>query len=73
MLFDLVFDPDEAHNIIDRADAADVVADLSGRLDAWMTSTNDPLLPNGSVPAPRGSRVNDSDGRSPNEVPNVMD
>jgi N-sulfoglucosamine sulfohydrolase len=73
MFFDLMFDPDEAHNIVDRADVADVVADLRGRLDAWMESTNDPLLPNGNVSAPRGSRVNDSDGRSPNEPPDVMD
>jgi N-sulfoglucosamine sulfohydrolase len=72
MLFDLVFDPDEAHNIIDRADMAGQAADLRDRLDAWMQGTNDPLLPDGNVPAPPGSRVNDSDGRSPNEPPNVV-
>ena len=72
MLFDLIFDPDEAHNIVDREDMAEVLAELRGRLDAWMQSTNDPLLPSGHVTAPRGSRVNSSDGRSPNETPDLM-
>lgn len=72
MLFDLTFDPDEAHNIVDREDMADVLAELRGRLDAWMQSTNDPLLPEGNVAPPRGCRVNDSDGRSPNETPLTM-
>lgn len=72
MLFDLMFDPDEAHNIIAREDVADVVSDLQIRLDAWMQATDDPLLPDGKVVAPRGSRVNDSDGRSPNETPKLM-
>ena len=73
MLFDLMFDPDETNNIVNREDMADVLADLRGRLDAWMQSTNDPLLPDGVAPAPKGSRVNDSDGRSPNETPLTMD
>lgn len=72
MLFDLMFDPDEAHNIIVCEDVADVVSDLQIRLDAWMQATDDPLLPDGKVVAPRGSRVNDSDGRSPNETPKLM-
>ena len=71
MLFDLVFDPDEAHNIVDRAAVRVARADLRARLDAWMVGTNDPLLPDGKVKAPRGSRVNNPDGRSPNELPGI--
>jgi N-sulfoglucosamine sulfohydrolase len=67
MLFDLMFDPDEAHNIVNREDMAGVVAEMKGRLDVWMQSTHDPLLPAGRVAAPRGSKVNNVDGRSPNE------
>lgn len=72
MLYDLMFDPDEAHNIIDREHVAEVADDLRVRLDAWMQLTQDPLLPNGQVAPPAGSRVNHSDGRSPNEPPDVM-
>lgn len=73
MLFDLMFDPDEAHNIVDREDMADVLTELRGRLDAWMQATNDPLLPSGEVAAPRGSKVNNVDGHSPNEPTETID
>ena len=69
MLYDLIFDPDETHNIIDQEDMAPVRKALSHRLHAWMAETHDPLLPDGHVPAPTGSRVNNSDGRSPKEEP----
>jgi hypothetical protein len=72
MLYDLIFDPDEAHNIIDRKDIAPIQKALSDRLDAWMKETNDPLLPDGHIAAPGGSQVNNSDGRSPNDVPEVV-
>ena len=69
MLYDLIFDPDETHNIIDREDMAPIRKALSDRLDTWMKETHDPLLPDGYVAAPSGSRVNNSDGRSPKEEP----
>jgi hypothetical protein len=37
-----------------------------------MKETNDPLLPDGHIAAPGGSQVNNSDGRSPNDVPEVV-
>ena len=72
MLFDLMFDPDEANNVIHRAELADIKADLRGKLDAWMEATDDPILGNGHVPAPSGSRVNHSDLRSPKDPADVM-
>lgn len=73
MLFDLVFDPTESNNILDREDMTDVLADMKSRLDTWMRSTNDPLVEADEVPAPKGSQVNDVDGRSPREEPNTVE
>jgi len=65
-LYDLVFDPHEAHNVATDPRYADALADMRGRLDRWMQATADPLL-QGDVPAPAGSRVNNPDGLSPRE------
>lgn len=67
MLFDLIFDPGEAHNLIDQPALAKIQADLSARLDRWMAETNDPLLPTGQVAAPKGSQINNPDGASPQD------
>ena len=69
MLFDLVFDPFECDNLVAEPRTAEVLGDLRGRLDDWMQRTDDPLLPDGRVPPPPGSKVNDPDGRSPGEEP----
>ena len=65
LLFDLVFDPGEAHNLAADPAYADVKAALADRLEQWMRATGDPLL-HGPVIAP-GSEVNDVDGLSPSE------
>ncbi len=67
-LFDLVFDPHEAHNLVSDPRAQAVLAELRARLDAWMRATGDPLLA-GRIPAPPGAVVNDPDGLSPREQP----
>ena len=73
MLFDLVFDPYEMRNVIDRPDMRAVADDMRDRLDRWMADTDDPLLAHdGTVPAPSGVRVNDPDSRSPKDTPRVM-
>jgi arylsulfatase A-like enzyme len=43
-LYDLTFDPNEAHNLIDDPRYADTLDDLRGRLEAWRRETNDPWL-----------------------------
>ena len=65
-LHDLVFDPNEACNAIDRPDLAGVAADLGERLERWMRDTGDPLL-DGPVAPPPGTEWNDPGQRSAGE------
>ena len=69
-LYDLVFDPQEQHNLIARDDHASVAADLRTRLDAWMRDTDDPLL-DGPVPPPPGAEYNEQDQMSAREPTRV--
>ena len=64
MLFDLVFDPHERCNIIDRPGMEDVANEMRSRLDNWMQQNNDPLL-EGPIPLPEGARTTDPDDYSP--------
>jgi arylsulfatase A-like enzyme len=67
-LYDVMFDPGEAQNLVEDPDHQDVRDDLRDRLDEWMQATEDPLL-DGFVPAPDGAAVNDPDGVSASEAP----
>ncbi|MGF1452621.1 MAG: sulfatase [Opitutales bacterium] len=54
-LYDLTWDPQETNNVATDPAFAGVRADLAARLDAWMRSTDDPLLhddPAGVLPLP---------------------
>jgi hypothetical protein len=51
MLFDLVFDPHEAHNLADSPHHFDVLQQMRGHLRIWMEETKDPLL-DGKIPEP---------------------
>jgi N-sulfoglucosamine sulfohydrolase len=65
-LYDLIFDPNESHNLADDAAMSDVLDDMRARLNRWMHDTDDPLL-RGPVPAPFGAIGSDPDALSPNE------
>ena len=65
-LYDLIFDPNEAHNLAGDPAFAEVLEEMRGRLDRWMRATDDPLL-HGPVPAPSGAELNDPDGLSHRE------
>jgi N-sulfoglucosamine sulfohydrolase len=63
-LYDLVFDPNEADNIVDSE--PEIAAGLRARLQAWMEETGDPLLEGAVAPAP-GTEYNTADQRSPSD------
>ncbi|MCB0181985.1 MAG: sulfatase, partial [Anaerolineae bacterium] len=65
-LYDLMFDPTEAHNLADDPAMAEVLDDMRGRLNRWMQATDDPLL-QGPIAPPPGAVFNDPDGLSPKE------
>ena len=60
-LYDLVFDPNEAANIV--ASQPQVAAELRQRLTRWMEETDDPLL-HGPVEPAEGSELNHPAQRS---------
>jgi len=66
-LYDLVFDPNEAHNLAPDPSMGGVLDERRARLDRWMRATDDPLL-QGQVPAPSGAKVNDPDDLSPRDT-----
>jgi arylsulfatase A-like enzyme len=66
-LFDLRFDPVEAHNLA--RERPGVATELRERLEAWMRETGDPLL-DGPVPAPPGAELNGPDQVSPSDPVN---
>ena len=63
-LYDLVFDPNEANNLVGREHAASALADMRQRLDRWMRETDDPML-SPPVTLPDGAWASDPDGVSP--------
>jgi hypothetical protein len=66
-LYDLVCDPMEQVNLADRPDLADVKADLSDRLTAWMERIDDPLLA-GKIDPPETYCPNMGRGREAREA-----
>jgi N-sulfoglucosamine sulfohydrolase len=70
-LHDLLFDPVESHNLAGEPAHAGVLAEMQGRLDAWMRDTDDPLL-YGDIEPPPGAIVNDRDDRSASDPHGVL-
>jgi arylsulfatase A-like enzyme len=62
-LHDLIFDPNEADNLVADPAYADVLDELRARLEHWMRRTDDPLL-DGPVAPPPGTELNDPSQRS---------
>ncbi len=71
-LYDLAFDPQERRNLVDDPAMAPALAEMRRRLLRWMERTDDPLLQGEPVPAPSGAQINDPDGLSPREEPQVI-
>ena len=66
MLFDLIFDPNESHNLINDKTYSDVADQIRDRLFKWMNETEDPLLGNLPIQPPHGAMINSQDQLSPN-------
>ena len=62
-----MLDPQEGHNVAEDPAKAEVLAEMRGRLDAWMQETDDPLL-DGPVNPPEGAIVTPQDQVSPDVV-----
>ena len=56
LLYDLDADPYELNDLSGDSAHADVLAELRGRVQAWMEATDDPLLA-GHVDPPEGAHV----------------
>jgi arylsulfatase A-like enzyme len=70
-LHDLLFDPVESHNLVGEPAHAGVLAEMQGRLEAWMRDTDDPLLA-GDVDPPPGAVVNDQGAVSASDPHGVL-
>ena len=65
-LYDLLFDPNEAHNLAEDPQHAGILEEMRRRLKRWMHETKDPIL-DGPVPAPTGAELNTRDQLSAND------
>ena len=66
-LYDLVFDPQERHNLATDPRYAQTLEQMKGRLERWMRATDDPLL-EGDIPMPEGARANAQSDQTPRGV-----
>ncbi|MDX6664284.1 MAG: N-sulfoglucosamine sulfohydrolase [Solirubrobacteraceae bacterium] len=72
-LYDLLFDPNEANNVIDDPAYASVAVDLRARLLEWQRDTGDPLAVADHVDPPHGVDINTPDQRSASEPTTHID
>lgn len=63
-LYDLIFDPQERHNLAESPANRELCHAMGSRLRAWMERTNDPLL-NGGLHLPKGTKLNPRDEPDP--------
>ena len=69
-LYDLIYDPHEAHNLATEKSHIGMVGQMRAKMAQWMEATADPLL-NGSISLDFSVQVNDPDGISPQEETQV--
>ena len=62
-LYDLIFDPNEAQNLVGDPATAQVLDDMRERLERWMEETDDPLR-HGDLEPPTGVEINHPDQSS---------
>jgi N-sulfoglucosamine sulfohydrolase len=72
-LYDLLFDPNEANNLIDDPGYASVAVDLRARLLEWQRDTGDPLAVADHVDPPHGVDINTPDQRSASDPTTHID
>jgi N-sulfoglucosamine sulfohydrolase len=70
-LYDLILDPQEGRDRSADPACAETLAEMRGRLDAWMRETDDPLL-QGPVEPPPGAAVNEQWQVSPDDPVRVV-
>ncbi len=68
-LYDLLYDPHEAHNVADDTAHAEVLAALRQQMQTWRQETGDPLLEQPVFMPPETAQVADPDARSPRSAP----
>ena len=66
-LYDLVFDPLEAHNLTENLDYADVLDEMRERLEQWRSDTDDPVTENQIMVPPDTAVLNDPSDVSPGD------
>lgn len=71
-LYDIIFDPNEANNLVADNNYADTLTDMRSRLDKWMKETSDPLCQSDEVLALEGAIVNQLEAISPREKSSEM-
>ncbi len=65
-LYDLIYDPNEACNLVHDPAYAEPLTEMRNRLSSWMERTDDPLL-RGPVPVPDGVYVDSPDESDPDD------
>jgi len=66
-LYDVVFDPSEAHNLADNSDYADALAEMRERLEQWRVETDDPVSETQIMEPPETAVSNDPTDISPGD------
>lgn len=66
-LYDVVFDPSEAHNLAENPGYADVLAEMRERLERWRAETNDPVSEHQIMEPPDAAVSNDPRHISPGD------